>query len=179
MGSKSSKLKPKLTQDQIRQYETDTLFTSHEIIQLHQSFRKYCAEDGGVDRESFTDMFSTFNKSAKALMFMDHIFRCWDSNRDGNLTFREFVHALSVTSRGSRKERAEWLFHVYDINKDGTITIEEFRSIMKLRLRKTQLGELERIFNQIDDNNDGFLTIDEFASECVVNDTLMDYLDIY
>lgn len=86
---------------------------------------------------------------------------------------------MSVTSRGTIKQRAEWLFHLYDLNNDGEITISEFREVFKRRLKKTQLGELEDIFKAIDKNDDGFLTIDEFVGECCTNIKLMDYLDIY
>lgn len=92
MGNKKSTSKPKLTQEEITDFEKNTFFTSHEIIMLHQAYRKHCSADGGVDKEKFTDMFSTFNKSAKALLFLDHIFRTWDTNRDGQLSM--YMHFL-------------------------------------------------------------------------------------
>lgn len=39
---------------------------------------------------------------------------------------------MSVTTRGTTKQRAEWLFHLYDINKDGTIEISEIQQVSSL-----------------------------------------------
>ena len=86
---------------------------------------------------------------------------------------------MSVTSRGTTKERAEWLFHIYDVDNDGTITYQEFGSLLKRRLRKTQMQEMQDIFKKIDLNGDGELSIEEFVGECCKNSTLLEYLDIY
>jgi len=180
MGQINSHRKlPKLTQEEIQSYEKDTFFTSHEILMLHHAYRGHCNDDGCVDRESFTQIFSNFNKSAKALLFLDHIFRTWDVDRDGNLTFREFLMAMSVTSRGSKQQRSRYLFSLYDIDGNGEITIEEFMKVLKLRLRKFELEKLEGVFRNIDLDGNGALTMDEFVKACDKNPTLMEYLDIY
>ena len=88
MGIVSSGQKkiPKLKGHEISKYEDETLFTAHEIIMLHKAFRQHCLSDATLDRETFIDMFSIYNKSAKALLFLDHIFRTWDFKNNGNLS---------------------------------------------------------------------------------------------
>lgn len=44
--------------------------------------------------------------------------------------FQDFVHGLSVLSRGSVEERLQWAFQLYDINGDGFITREEMTDIV-------------------------------------------------
>ena len=85
-NNNSQKKVRKLTDDEISYYETKTLFTGHEILQLHKAFRRYCSSDASVGREQFVDMFSNYNKSAKALLFLDHVFRTWDWENNGNLS---------------------------------------------------------------------------------------------
>ena len=84
--SNQKKKVPKLNQDEISRFEKETLFTAHEVIMLHKAYRRHACNDGSVEREEFVDMFSNYNKSAKALLFLDHIFRTWDFEANGNLS---------------------------------------------------------------------------------------------
>ena len=85
-GQNGQKNVRKITDDEILNYGRQTLFTGHEIQQLHKAFRRYCSSDASVGREQFVDMFSNYNKSAKALLFLDHVFRTWDWKNNGNLS---------------------------------------------------------------------------------------------
>jgi len=182
MGNQNSngqKKIPKLTESEISYYEKETLFTAHEILMLHKAYRKHCSSDASVDKEDFVDMFSNYNKSAKALLFLDHIFRTWDFETNGNLKFHDFLQALSVTARGSKQQRSEYLFQLYDADQSGEITIEEFSSLLKLRLRKIELTNLEDIFKAIDVDGNGSVDHEEFVKACSTNKSLVKYLDLY
>jgi len=175
----SSKKCGRLTFADIQQFEKETCFSAHEILFLNHAYRDACNVDGCVDREAFTEIFSNFNKSAKALLFLDHIFRTWDVDRDGNLAFREFIHAMSVTSRGTAAQRAEYLFRLYDINGDQEITIDEFTSVLKLKVRRMELNKMQEVFKEMDADGNGALTKEEFVDACAKNKNLMQCLDIY
>merc|ERR1712183_1209055 len=162
-----------------QKFEKDTCFTAQEIIILNHTYRQACDAEGCVDKEAFTQIFSTFNKSYRAVLFLDHIFRTWDVNQDGNLTFYEFIQALSVTSRGNAAQRAEYLFRLYDINGDEEITIDEFASVLKLKVRKNEEERMTEIFKEIDTDGNGALTKEEWVLACGKRRSLMEYLDIY
>ena len=93
--------------------------------------------------------------------------------------FDDFLRALSVTARGTKQQRSEYLFYLYDIDHSGEITIEEFSNLLKLRLRKIELTNLEEIFKKIDTNGNGNVDFDEFVKACSTNKTLIEYLDLY
>ena len=86
----------KLKEDEISKYEKETLFTAHEVLMLHKAYRQHCLSDGTLAKDSFVNMFSIYNKSAKAMLFLDHIFRTWDFGKHGNLSkrFSSFRHRL-------------------------------------------------------------------------------------
>lgn len=93
--------------------------------------------------------------------------------------FDDFLRALSITGRGTKKQRVEYLFQLYDADQSGGITIEEFSTSLKLRLKKIELTSLENIFYSIDTDRNGVVDQQEFVRGCESNAALIEYLDLY
>lgn len=146
---------------------------------------------GQLGKADFQKIYKQFFPFGDPSNFADYVFNVFDNDKNGTIDFKEFICALSVTSRGEMDEKLVWAFQLYDIDNNGTITYNEMlkivEAIYKMVGSMVKLPEDEdtpekrvtKIFRMMDKDSNGELTLDEFREGSKQDPTICAALNLY
>ncbi|KAL3848392.1 hypothetical protein ACJMK2_019251 [Sinanodonta woodiana] len=173
MGAKSGKLahtKPQTIEELRSHVEVD--FTTNEIQEWYEDFKSRL-EPG--QKELTTKQFKQVYDSlfqGDATEFAEHVFRSFDTNRNGTVDFKEFIIGLCISGSSNFHSKLRWAFNMYDINGDGFITKDEMQQIIMAvykMMNCTTSGHMkpperltEELFSSVDCNQDQRISWEEF-----------------
>ncbi|XP_020776941.1 Kv channel-interacting protein 2-like isoform X1 [Boleophthalmus pectinirostris] len=170
--------------------QEQTKFTKKELQVLYRGFKNECPS-GVVNEENFKNIYSQFFPQGDSSMYAHFLFEAFDTNKNGSVSFEDFVFGLSIILRGTVNDRLNWAFNLYDLNKDGCITKEEMLDIMKSiydmmgKYTYPSMQEdaprehVESFFQKMDRNQDGVVTIDEFIESCKKDENIMQSMQLF
>lgn len=123
--------------------ESTTSFTREEINAMHNNFKsisKKIHDDGVIDPDEFKQMMVVGSNIPKwNTVLLDGLFRMFDSNRSGAITFDEFVQSLSIfhgkLKGGCEEQKAQLLFDVYDADQDKKISEADLAKVLSDALK--------------------------------------------
>jgi Ca2+-binding EF-hand superfamily protein len=142
----------KLSQQDLADLQKVTKFDKKELQQWYKGgcistlrhlltsagFLKDCPS-GNLTKEEFQKIYKQFFPFGDPTTFADYVFKVFDTDGSGTIDFKEFIVALSVTSRGKMEDKLDWAFHLYDIDGDGKITYQEMLSIVEAIYKMVRL----------------------------------------
>jgi len=167
-----------------------TKFSKEELKTLYRNFKNDCP-NGVVNEETLKNIYAQFFPDGDSDAYAHLIYKSFDRNNSGHVTFERFVVCLSQLLRGSLKDRLRWTFELYDvkgmgyINKDDVTTI--IRSVYKLLGACTHppisdervLEHVERAFAKLDLNRVGKVDFDDFYEVCTKDETVVMSMGIF
>ena len=103
------KSKQGLSQEDLEFLKTHTRYDENTIKEWYKGFKQDCP-NGRLTPPKFVDMYKLFFPSGNAEQFCDHVFRTFDTDKNGFIDFREFLLAIDVTSAGTPEEKLKWAF---------------------------------------------------------------------
>merc|ERR1712241_479067 len=170
-----------LTEEDIDFIAKNTAMDKTQVENQYQIFLKK-HPDGRISRKSFHTMMKECYPGADTEKLERHIFRMYDSNKDGSIDFREFMIVLYVMSNGTPEENLKQIFRVFDINNDGSLSPQELKRIVHDLFqmfpqkdnpdKASQKTLAIEAFKEMDANADGRVSQEEFIKACLSHETI-------
>ncbi|XP_071448548.1 A-type potassium channel modulatory protein KCNIP1-like isoform X2 [Hetaerina americana] len=151
----------------------------------------YECPEGLVHEDAFKDIYAKFFPHGNSTLYAHYVFKAFDVNSNGAISFRDLLVTLSTLLRGSIYEKLRWTFKMYDINGDGCITRSELSDVVLaihelMGRRAHQVEEdrkareqVDRVFKKLDLNQDGVITIEEFIESCLKDEVITRSLQVF
>ena len=102
----------------------ETQYSQTEVKSLYRAFKQECPT-GICIEETFKEIYRKLFPLGDSSKYARLVFRSIDTDRTGGINFGDFMHFLSVLTRGSVLDKMVWCFEFYDANRDGVISREE------------------------------------------------------
>ncbi len=120
----------KLSKDDLRQLRQATYFDKRELQQWYKGFLRDCPL-GQLSEEEFVKVYKQFFPFGDPTDYCHYLFRVFDLDNSKYIDFKEFIIALSITSRGTEEQKINWSFKMYDYKKEGKIGYKEILPIVR------------------------------------------------
>ena len=108
MGNTSSR-GDRLSKEDLEFLRSNTRYDEGTINEWYKGFKQDCP-DGKLTPDAFMKIYSKCFPAGSAGQFCDHVFRTFDSDKNGFVDFKEFLLAIDVTSSGTPEEKLNWAF---------------------------------------------------------------------
>ena len=123
------------------------------------------------------------NKFNDLNAFIEMLFRAFDRDSSGSLTFREFVMSKRLIDSNDLKDIIRFIFSFLDLSQDKTIEKKEILIFLKTMHKANTAKEeiiyneefAEKMINDLDLNKDGKIDEEEFIEGVLKNE---DYVDL-
>jgi Ca2+-binding EF-hand superfamily protein len=147
-------------------------FSGDEVKALWLHFQGISADgDGGegISRSQFQSVL-LFKDSA----MIDRIFRVFDANEDGRISFEEYLQCLSVlSSKASQEDKLKLSFQIYDLDGDNMISVDDLTSALASTLREHDIIIERKEIDEIVTH-----TMDEVCPDVTGKISLSEYEDL-
>lgn len=180
----------KLSKDELQELKKATHFDRKELQQWYKNFLKECP-NGLFDKAEFQKIYKRFFPFGESSTFSEYVFNVFDKDKSGSIDFKEFICALSVSSRGTMDEKLDWAFQLYDIDNDGMISYEEMLAIVSAIYKmvgsmvklpedeSTPEKRVQKLFKMMDKDQNGQISLEEFREGSKHDSTIVSALSLY
>lgn len=119
---------------ELQQLRKVTQFQASEILEIRSRFYKLTNGEGFMQINSFREMMGLGGggQDSQARELSERIYRVLDKDRDGKVSFREYISHLNTMIHGDQQSKNDYTFTLIDIEHKGTFDRTAFSNLMKL-----------------------------------------------
>ena len=173
-----------LSDDQIGLLIANTNFNRFSILGWYEDFMTE-NPSGKLTQKQFEKSFKQLYTTGNAEEYAQLVFNTFDVDKNGYISFHEYLLAISALSNGDLNYRLHLLFKVYDLNSNGVIDATELEKVLdslfslKGVAKENQIGEksakdrVKFIFQKFDKDHNQELSEDEFVTGCLEDPYIM------
>ena len=116
-----------------------------------------------------------FMEESNAGIMAESLFRVFDEDKSGELSFYEFCQANNVKKMNSPEDKLNWIFTAFDTDGGGSIDIDEIRDIVVGLFRLAGIEEdddmisacVSDVRDAVDGDGDGDISKEEFVKNAL------------
>merc|ERR1711936_1008196 len=116
-----------------------------------------------------------FVEQSTAGIISESLFRVFDEDKSGELSFYEFFQANSVGRMETPEDKLNWIFTAFDTDGGGTIDVDEIRDIVIGLFRLAGIEEDDDLVtacvgdvrDAVDEEGDGDISKEEFVKNAM------------
>lgn len=126
--------------------------------------RKWTETVGDIKKDcNFKQFAQILGEGSSTREEVKALFQVYDVNKNGTISWHEFVCAMAVVQGGNVDEKVALVFHAFDENGDGRITEQELAKAVK---QFSDAGQefVTKVFKACDIDGDGAIDGEEFSN---------------
>jgi Ca2+-binding EF-hand superfamily protein len=117
-----------------------------EIKSIFGSFKAISGSEGKLNRADFSKLYSSLRHEPfeNIEKISEFVFKAFDLDKNGSISFDEFLIGYKLTSRSDLKQRLEFTFGLYDINGNGYLDKDEISILIDSMLSLLGLSQQQQ-----------------------------------
>ena len=161
-------------------------FTEAELVALHSVFLQMPANPRADFVTVAEFQSAAAGRSGGGSLFLERVFRLFDADSDGKLSFEEFVAGVRCFAPSASEAKVRFSFRLYAQRGAEKISPADLRELLAavlahngIALSAAQVDDVVRLtFGQHDTDGDGFISFAEYAHMCAENPSVLRNLTI-
>lgn len=180
----------KLSKDDLKSLRQATYFDKRELQQWYKGFLRDCPS-GQLSEEEFVKVFKQFFPFGDPNDYCRQLFQVFDVDGSKYIDFKEFIIALSITSRGTDDQKLNWSFRLYDARKTGKVSYDDMQKVIAAIYKmigpmvslpedeKTPELRAQKFFDLLGKDTSESINLDEFKKLLKLDPTIMQAFGSY
>ena len=129
MGCRNSK--HALSHDDLEFITEHTGYTEKDVKESYKIFKNNYPEGHLIIEKAIEAAKTSYNNFIN-IAFLEHIYRVFDQDKNGNIGFKEYLLTNHIALAGTVEEKIRLTFRVLDIDANGVIDVAEMTEMLKI-----------------------------------------------